>query len=95
MLSGRNWRTVGKHESGIHYTGNQERDFKIESGITSARRREDESQGTAEDVSGWAKKNRGSAEKKVGEDQGRQDVKPKVVRIEVRTPCHLDKTPIS
>jgi hypothetical protein len=59
----------GKHESGIHYTANQERDFKIESGIASARRRsEEDDTGTAQNVSGWAKKNRGGTEKKVGED---------------------------
>src|SRR6266446_3236084 len=38
------------HGSGNHYKGNQGRDFETESGIASARRREDEGQGTAEDV---------------------------------------------
>jgi len=48
---------------------NQERDLKIESGIASARRRsEEDDTGRAQNVSGWAKKNRGGTEKKVGED---------------------------
>jgi hypothetical protein len=44
-------------------------DFKIESGIAIARRREDEGQGTAEDVSSRQEENRGSTEKKVGENR--------------------------
>jgi hypothetical protein len=73
MLSGRNWPTEGaSHESGVHSTANQGRDFKIESGIASARRRsEEDDAGTAQNISGWAKKNRGGTEKKVGENQGR------------------------
>jgi hypothetical protein len=76
MLFARIWRTRGgKHESGIHYTGNQARDFKIESGIASARRRSEEDD-TAQNINGWQKKNRCRATGKVGENQGSNEVTP-------------------
>jgi hypothetical protein len=63
------------NESGIHHRANQGRDFKTESGIASTGRREDEGQGTAENISSRQEKNRGSTEKKVGEGQGREEVR--------------------
>jgi hypothetical protein len=74
MLSGRIWRTEGKHESGIHYTGNQGRDFKIESGIAIARRQskaegdEADENTTPENISGWQETNRSRSAGKMGED---------------------------
>ena len=75
ILSGRNCEPRGQHESGIHYMGNQGRDFKTESGIAFARRRSEEDdagQGTRQNISGWQKKNCGGPKSKVGEDQGRE-----------------------
>jgi hypothetical protein len=75
MLFARICRTRGgKHESGIHYTANQGRDFKIESGIAIARRREDEGQGTAKNVSGGQEKNCSRTTGKMGEDQSSNEV---------------------
>jgi hypothetical protein len=64
------------YESGIHYTGNQGRDFKIESGIASTGRREDEDQaGTeAEDVSSGKKENFSGTESPVEESQGSKEI---------------------
>ena len=61
------------NESGIHHQANPGRDFKIESGIASTRRRE-EGQGTAQNISGRQEENRGSTEKKMGENQGGQEI---------------------
>ena len=75
MLSIRTERTEGKHEFGIYYTANQGRDFKTESGTASAGRwSEEDDTGTAQNISGWAKKNRGGTEKKVGENQGSKEI---------------------
>ena len=63
--------TEASNESGIHNTGNQERDFKIESGIAIARRRE-EGEGTAQNISSRQEENRSGTEKEMGEDQGRE-----------------------
>jgi hypothetical protein len=76
MLFARIWRTRGgKHESGIHYTGNQARDFKIESGIASARRWS-EKDDTAQNIGGRQEKNRSRATGQVGESQGSNEVTP-------------------
>jgi hypothetical protein len=75
-------RTEGKHESGIHHQANQARDFKIESGITSARRPskaegdEADKNTTPENISGWQKKNRCRSAGKVEESQGSKEVTP-------------------
>jgi len=76
MLSARNCEPRGgKHESGIHHTGNQARDFKIESGIASARRRSEEDD-TAQNIGGRQEKNRSRATGQVGESQGSNKVTP-------------------
>jgi hypothetical protein len=65
----------GQHESGIHNTGNQGRDFKIESGIASARRpSEGQSGTTAEDVSSGKKKKFTGTESPVEESQGIKEI---------------------
>ena len=75
MLSGRNWRTEGQHGSGIRHTGNQARDFKIESGIASARRQSEGQAGTtAEDVSSGKKENFSGTESPVEESQGSKEI---------------------
>jgi hypothetical protein len=78
MLSARNWRTEGTHGSGIYRTGNKGRDFKIESGIAFARRREDQDQAgiEAEDVSSRQEKNRSRTTGQVEESQGSNEVTP-------------------
>jgi hypothetical protein len=73
-------RTEGQHESGIHYTGNQARDFKIESGIAIARRQskaegdEADENRTPENISGWQETNRSGTEKEMGENQGSKEI---------------------
>jgi hypothetical protein len=76
MLSGRNWRIEGaSRETRIHHTGNQGRDFKIESGIASARRQSEGQAGTtAEDVSGGKKENFSGTESPVEESQGSKEI---------------------
>jgi hypothetical protein len=70
----------GQHDSGIHYTGNQARDFKIESGIAIARRQskaegdEADENTTPENISGWQETNRSGTEKEMGEDQGSKEI---------------------
>jgi hypothetical protein len=66
-LSRRSEPEGASHESGIHHQANQGRDRKVESGIASAGR-EDEGQGTAEDISRWKKKNCSRTTGTVGED---------------------------
>jgi hypothetical protein len=83
ILSGRIWRTEGQHGSGIHYTANQARDFKIESGIASAGRRDEEDdagQGTTKNVSSGKKKNFSGTESPVEESQGSREVTPSLFR---------------
>jgi hypothetical protein len=65
----------GQHDSGIHYTGNQGRDFKIESGTASARRQSEGQAGTTvEDVSSGKKENFSGTESPVEESQGSKEI---------------------
>lgn len=76
MLSGRNCEAEGaSNESGIHYTGNQARDFKIESRIAIAGRRSEEDD-TAQNISGRQEKNRSRTTGTVEESQGSNEVTP-------------------
>jgi hypothetical protein len=80
----------GQHDSGIHYTGNQGRDFKIESGIAIARRQskaegdEADENTTPENISGWQETNRSRTTSPVGESQGREEVRLGTVKRNLR-----------
>jgi hypothetical protein len=75
ILSGRNCEPRGQHESGIHYTGNQGRDFKTESGSASARTRSEENNaGTAQNISGRQERNCRRTTGTVGENQGSKEI---------------------
>src|SRR4029077_10618649 len=89
MLSARNWRTEGEsHESGIHCTGNTERDREIDWRSSSARTRgEEDDTGTALNINGWPKTHRPRPTGKVGENQGSEEIEksPQLVRVPTPT----------
>ena len=63
----------GSRETGVHYTGNQGRDFKIEPGIAIARRRgEEDDAGTTQNFSRRQEKNCSRTTGTLGESQGRE-----------------------
>jgi hypothetical protein len=88
----RNWRTEGaSHESGVHYTGNQGRDFKTESGTASAGRwSEEDDTGTAQNISGRQKKNCSGTESPVEESQGIKETENSLDLVRVPTPAFLE-----
>jgi hypothetical protein len=70
----------GSRETWVHHKANQARDFEIESGTASARRRskaegdEADESATPQTIGGWEKKNCSGTTGTLGENQGREEV---------------------